>query len=75
MRTESVVHLIDVLLRRTDLAFIGAVTGPMIDELATIVGGSLGWTSEQCAAEVVATREILTTMHGQAFTEQAAVAG
>lgn len=75
VRTESVVHLIDVLLRRTDLAFIGAVTGPMIEELATIVGGSLGWTSEQCAAEVVATREILTTMHGQSFTEQAAVAG
>ena len=75
VRTESVVHLIDVLLRRTDLAFIGAVTGPMIDEMATIVGGSLGWTSEQCAAEIVATREILTTMHGQVFTEETVVAG
>jgi glycerol-3-phosphate dehydrogenase len=72
VRTESVVHLDDVLLRRTDLAFIGAVTGEMIDEIAEIVGASLGWTSEQRAAEIAATRETLTTLHGQVFSDQPA---
>ncbi|MBC7403239.1 MAG: glycerol-3-phosphate dehydrogenase/oxidase [Microbacteriaceae bacterium] len=76
VRTESVVHLEDVLLRRTDLAFLGAVTGPMIEELAGLIGASLGWTNEQRAAEIVAARETLTTMHGQVFTDQpAAVKG
>lgn len=76
VRTESVVHLEDVLLRRTDLAFLGAVTGPMIEELADVVGASLGWTNEQRVAEIVAARETLTTMHGQVFTDQpAAVKG
>jgi glycerol-3-phosphate dehydrogenase len=72
VRTESVVHLEDVLLRRTDLAFLGAVTGPMIEELADVVGASLGWTNEQRSAEIVAARETLTTMHGQVFTDQPA---
>jgi len=72
VRTESVVHLDDVLLRRTDLAFTGAVTGEMIDEIADVVGASLGWTSEQRATEVAATRETLSTLHGQVFTEQPA---
>ncbi|MHC5795176.1 glycerol-3-phosphate dehydrogenase/oxidase [Lacisediminihabitans sp. FW035] len=72
VRTESVVHLDDVLLRRTDLAFTGAVTGEMIDEIADVVGASLGWTSEKRATEVAATRETLTTLHGQVFTEQPA---
>ena len=72
VRTESVVHLDDVLLRRTDLAFTGAVTGPMIAELADVVGASLGWTKEQRAAEIVSAREILTTLHGQVFTDHPA---
>ena len=71
-RTESVVHLDDVLLRRTDLAFTGAVTSEMIAEIADVVGESLGWSSEQRAAEVAAARETLTTLHGQVFAEQTA---
>lgn len=69
-RSESVVHLDDVLLRRTDLAFTGAVTSELIEEFATVVGESLGWTQEQRAHEIDATRSTLTTLHGIVFAEQ-----
>jgi glycerol-3-phosphate dehydrogenase len=71
VRSESVVHLNDVLLRRTDLAFIGAVTSEMIEEIADLVGSTLGWSSEQRATEIAATRETLSTLHGQVFTPHA----
>lgn len=69
-RSESVVHLDDVLLRRTDLAFTGAVTSELIEEFATVIGESLGWTPERRAHEVDATRSMLTTLHGIVFAEQ-----
>jgi len=69
-RSESVVHLDDVLLRRTDLAFTGAVTSELIEEFAAVVGESLGWTQEQRAHEIDATRSTLTTLHGIVFAEQ-----
>ena len=69
-RSESVVHLDDVLLRRTDLAFTGAVTSELIEEFATVVGESLGWTQEQRAHEIDTTRSTLTTLHGIVFAEQ-----
>ena len=64
VRTESVVHLDDLLLRRTDLAFTGALTAEMIEELAAVVGASLGWTPDRRAEEVSDARETLTTLHG-----------
>ncbi len=69
-RSESVVHLDDVLLRRTDLAFTGAVTSELVEEFATVIGESLGWTPERRAHEVDATRSMLTTLHGIVFAEQ-----
>ena len=69
-RSESVVHLDDVLLRRTDLAFTGAVTSELIEEFAAVVGESLGWTQEQRAHEIDTTRSTLTTLHGIVFAEQ-----
>jgi len=69
-QSESVVHLDDVLLRRTDLAFTGAVTSELIEEFATVIGESLGWTPERRAHEIDATRSLLTTLHGIVFAEQ-----
>ena len=69
-RSESVVHLDDVLLRRTDLAFTGAVTSELIEEFATVIGATLGWTTERRAHEIDATRSMLTTLHGIVFAEQ-----
>jgi glycerol-3-phosphate dehydrogenase len=72
---ESVVHLDDVLLRRTDIAFLGTVTAETIKEIADVVSESLGWTPERRAAEVAAARETLTTLHGLVFATRSAVLG
>ena len=50
-RTEAVVHLDDVLMRRTSLAFIGAVTAESALEVAQAVAPELGWDAAQCRAE------------------------
>jgi glycerol-3-phosphate dehydrogenase len=69
---ESVVHLIDVVLRRTNHAFTGDVSLPLLAELSTIVGGVLGWTDARAAAEVRATADEVSAMHGIQLTEVAA---
>ncbi|GAA3205084.1 glycerol-3-phosphate dehydrogenase/oxidase [Microbacterium terregens] len=51
VRTEGVVHLDDVLLRRTSLAFIGAVTAESAAEVAEAIGALLGWDAAQRRAE------------------------
>ncbi|AWB95960.1 FAD-dependent oxidoreductase [Agromyces badenianii] len=61
---ERVVHLADVVLRRTSIAFTGAITAPLLDELAEIAGAELGWDAERRATEVAATRELLAARHG-----------
>lgn len=63
-RTEHVVHLVDVVLRRTDLAFSGGVTRALLGELAQIVGGVLGWDARRRDAEVRDTAEVLAERHG-----------
>jgi glycerol-3-phosphate dehydrogenase len=50
--TESVVHMSDLLLRRTNLAFTGAVTVELLEELTEIAAGVLGWSQERSADEV-----------------------
>jgi glycerol-3-phosphate dehydrogenase len=42
-RTESVVHLEDLLLRRTSIAFRGEATPEAVDEVADAVAETLGW--------------------------------
>ncbi|TXN28296.1 glycerol-3-phosphate dehydrogenase/oxidase [Lacisediminihabitans profunda] len=61
---ESVVHLDDVLLRRTDIAFLGTVTAQIVDELAAIVGARLGWDADERLAEAAHVRRTLSTLHG-----------
>lgn len=63
-RNEQVVHLIDLVLRRTSIAFTGSVTDPLLDELAGIVGDELGWDAARRAAEVAAARDVLAARHG-----------
>ena len=71
--SEFVLHLDDVILRRTELAFIGAITEATIDELGQVVGERLGWSDEKRQAEVEATIATLTTLHGMSFPEHAAL--
>jgi len=49
---ESVVHLDDLLLRRTSLAFIGGATREAATEMADAVAPVLGWDQARVAAEV-----------------------
>lgn len=51
-RTESVVHLDDVLLRRTSLGFIGAVTAESAREIAQAIAPVMEWDAAQCASEI-----------------------
>jgi glycerol-3-phosphate dehydrogenase len=70
--TESVVHLVDVVLRRTNHAFTGDISLPLLVELSALVGGVLGWNESRAAAEVRATVDELSTLHGIHLSEVAA---
>ncbi|MHB1171956.1 MAG: glycerol-3-phosphate dehydrogenase/oxidase [Lacisediminihabitans sp.] len=61
---EEVVHLTDVVLRRTNLAFMGDVTILLLEELSTVLGASLGWDHDRRSAEVSATISELRESHG-----------
>lgn len=51
-RTEGVVHLDDVLMRRTSLAFIGAVTTDSAAEVASAIAPVMQWDAAAIAREV-----------------------
>jgi len=61
---EKIVHLDDLVLRRTLLAYLGQLTRPLMVELSIALGDSLGWNGEQKKAEVVRTLAILADRHG-----------
>jgi glycerol-3-phosphate dehydrogenase len=61
---EHAVHLADVVLRRTNLAFVGGVTIELLTELADVLSGPLGWTIDQRNAEIQATLDELHDAHG-----------
>jgi glycerol-3-phosphate dehydrogenase len=68
---EKIIHLDDFLLRRSMLAMLGQVTRPMIEELAEVIGNSLGWDAEQRQIEVKRTLSILADRHGVRFPDEA----
>lgn len=51
VRTERVVHLADVFLRRTSIAFTGGVTGALVREIGGITAAALGWSPNRRAEE------------------------
>ena len=63
-RNERVVHLDDLILRRTLMALLGEVNGPLLEELAAIVAPVLGWSERDAAAEVERTIQLLEKVHG-----------
>lgn len=62
--TEQVARLDDILLRRTLMAWFGGVTLALIEEVAGIVGGVLGWDSARREAEIDRACELLHRKHG-----------
>ena len=63
-KREKIVHLDDLVLRRTLLAYLGQLTRPLLVELSLALGDSLGWDATQKKAEVLRTLEILADRHG-----------
>src|SRR3546814_21012962 len=59
--TERVVHLIDIVLRRTSLAFVGGMTPETLREITDAVADALGWDAERRDPEVARTVEVLRT--------------
>ncbi|HEY8752314.1 MAG TPA: glycerol-3-phosphate dehydrogenase/oxidase [Arthrobacter sp.] len=60
---EQIGHLIDVLIRRTSLAFRGLVTGEVLVEVADVLAAPLGWDADAKAAEIQRAREVLERFH------------
>lgn len=66
-KTEKVVHLDDLLLRRSHLAMLGELTTPLLDEIADVLAKALGWSSTRRQEEIERAKTILTDQHGVRF--------
>jgi glycerol-3-phosphate dehydrogenase len=67
--TEQAVHLIDIVLRRTSLAFVGGMSVQTLREVAEAVAAPLGWDAERRDQEVADTVGILRDAHRVDFEE------
>lgn len=74
-RTEFVVHLGDVVLRRSSIAFKGGMSRELLAELATILAPLLGWTAVQRQQEVEQLVEFLRENHGVDLTPATPLGG
>lgn len=62
-RHEQIGHLIDVLIRRTSLAFRGLVTAELLTELAQVLAGPLGWDTARITREITHAQDVLQRFH------------
>jgi glycerol-3-phosphate dehydrogenase len=60
---EKIIHLDDLLLRRTLLAYLGQLTHPLVEQLADWLGDALGWDAKQKQVEVNRSIGILADRH------------
>jgi len=60
---EKVIHLDDLLLRRTLLGYLGHLNAPMVEQFSGWVGDALGWSSSRKAEEVSRAAAILLERH------------
>jgi len=61
---EKIVHLDDLLLRRTLLGYLGQLTHPLVKDLADALGDALGWSRTENNTEVKRSINILADRHG-----------
>ncbi len=64
IENEKVVHLDDIVLRRSLIALLGLVNTEVLQQLGMIAGGMLDWSDEQIQNEVARAAEILITRNG-----------
>ena len=62
-RNEQVVHVSDILLRRTSLALTGKLTEAMLQRIADIAGAQLDWSPDRQAAELQVARDELASRY------------
>ncbi|MCD2444127.1 glycerol-3-phosphate dehydrogenase/oxidase [Agromyces sp. SYSU K20354] len=75
VRNERVVHLLDLVQRRTSIAFTGTLTAPLLVELADLVAAELEWDAERRNAEVAHARSVLADRHGVVLAQLATPVG
>lgn len=63
-QVEKIIHLDDLVLRRSMLAMLGQLNRERLDELADVLGDALGWDTRQKKVEVERTIVILGDRHG-----------
>jgi len=61
---EKAVHVDDLLIRRSTLAWLGNVTRPIVEEMIEIMASSLNWGEEKKQAELAHTLKVLQEFHG-----------
>ncbi|MFJ3957821.1 glycerol-3-phosphate dehydrogenase/oxidase [Arthrobacter sp. NPDC090010] len=60
---EQIGHLVDVLIRRTSLAFRGLVTGELLRETAEALSEQLGWDKDRIVEECNHAATVLENLH------------
>jgi len=70
-RNELVVHLADIVLRRTTLAIEGRLTIEGLREIAGIAAAALGWDAARAESEIADVTGQLSRFHGQTLTSTA----
>lgn len=62
-RSEGVVHLADLVMRRTTLAITGQLGTEDLQQIGNVVGAALGWTLEKTEQEIATLRARLGTVN------------
>ena len=68
IRHERVLHLSDLLLRRTPLAIRGGLTPKLCQRIAAIVANALDWDREREQVELKNLEKLLASKHGVVLT-------
>ncbi len=61
---ECVVHLDDLILRRTIMALVGQSNLKLLEELVAVLAAALGWPPERTREEITRTLNLLAQTHG-----------
>jgi glycerol-3-phosphate dehydrogenase len=62
-KNEKIVHLDDLLLRRTLMAYLGQLNHPLVEQMSEWLGDTLGWDMNKKRDEVERTVSLLADRH------------
>jgi glycerol-3-phosphate dehydrogenase len=64
VQKEKVLHLDDLVLRRSNLAWLGLLTREKLNEFAGVLGDTFKWDEEKKNSEILRTLALLSDRHG-----------